>query len=93
MAANFRLALPKVCINSLDKGIGFVESCGFSNSRDLILDMIREIIVEVVLEGTFSVILDLKSNLVKFDHIFVDVLTILHGQIVQLVFCITNWVM
>ena len=80
-------------INSLDEGMEFVESRGFSNLGDLILDLIRETIVKVVLEGTFSVIPDLRNDLVEFDNIFVDALTILHGQMVQLVFRISNRVM
>ena len=79
---NFRLVLPIACINSLDKGTEFVESCGFSNSRDPVLDLIRETIVKVVLEGTFLVTPDLQSNPVEFDNIFVDALSILHGQMV-----------
>ena len=71
----------------------FVESHGFSDSRDLILDSIRETIVKVVPKGTFSVTPDLRSDPVEFDNIFVDVLTILHGQMVQLVFCISDQVM
>ena len=80
-------------VNSLDEGTEFVESCGFSNSRDLILDLIRETIVKVVPEGTFSVTPDLQSDPVEFDNIFVDALTILHGQMVQLVFHISDRVM
>ena len=90
---DFRLALPIARVNSLDEGTEFVESCGFSNSRDLVLGSIRETIVKVVLEGTFSVTLDLQSDPVEFDNIFVDALTILHGQMVQLVFCISDRVM
>ena len=51
LAVNLRLALPIACINSLDKGMEFVESCRFSNLRDLALNMIRETIVKVVPEG------------------------------------------
>ena len=88
-----RLALPIAHINSLDEGTEFVESHGFSDLRDLVLDSIRETIVKVVPEGTFSITPDLQSDPVEFNNIFVDVLTILHGQMVQLVFRISNWVM
>ena len=63
-----------MCVNSLDKGMEFVESRGFSNSRDLVLDSIRETIVKVVPKGTFSITLDLQSDPVEFDNIFVDAL-------------------
>ena len=55
LVINFRLVLPIACVNSLDEGMEFVESCGFSDLRDLILDMIRKTIEKVVPEGTFSV--------------------------------------
>ena len=90
---NFRLALPIVHVNSLDEGTEFVESHGFCDLRDLVLDSIRETIVKVVLKGTFFITPDLQSNLVESNNIFVDVLTILHGQMVQLVFCISDQVM
>ena len=51
--------LPIVPINNLDKGMEFVESCGFSDSGDLVLDLIKETVVKVVLEGTFSITPDL----------------------------------
>ena len=70
----------------------FVESCGFSDSRDLIFDLIRETIVKVVPEGTFSITLNLQSDPVASNNIFVDILAILHGQMVQLVFRISDWV-
>ena len=48
---------------------------------DLILDMIRQTIIKVVPEGTFSIALDLHCNLVELDHVLGDTLTILHGQV------------
>ena len=55
--------------------------------------MIRETIVEVVLKDTFSITLDLQSDPVEFDDVFVDVLTIFHRQMVELVVCIFNRIM
>ena len=61
--------------------------------RDLVLDMIQETVIKMVLEDTFSIAPDLYCNPVKLDHILVDVLTILHGQVVKLVPHISDRVM
>ena len=52
--------------------------------------MIRQTIIKVVLESTFSIALDLHCDLVELDHILGDMLTILHGQVVKLVLCISD---
>ena len=56
----------------------------------LILDMIRQTIIKVVLEGTFSIAPDLRHDPVKLDHILGDTLTVLHGQVVELVLRISD---
>ena len=55
--------------------------------------MIRQTFIKVVPEGTFSIALDLHHNPVEFDHVLGDMLTVLHGQVVKLVFCISDRVM
>ena len=57
---------------------------------DLILDTIRQTIIKVVPEGTFSIAPDLRCDLVELDHVLGDTLTILHGQVVELVLRISN---
>ena len=57
---------------------------------DLVLDMIRQTIIKVVLEGTFSIAPDLHCDPIELDHILGDMLTILHGQVVELVLCISD---
>ena len=57
---------------------------------DLVLDMIRQTVIKVVLEGTFSIALDLHRDLVELDHILGDMLTVLHGQVVELVLHISD---
>ena len=64
-----------------------------SNSGDLIFDMIRQTVIKVVPEGTFSIALELCRDLVELDHILGDMLTILHSQVVELVLCIFDRVM
>ena len=59
LPADLRLALPIVHIDSLGKLAKLGEGWRFPNVGDLILDVIRKAIVEVVLKGTFSVSSDL----------------------------------
>ena len=54
--------------------------------------MVREIIVKVVSEGTFSVAVDLQSNTVKLHDILVDASTILHHKVIELVLHISDGV-
>ena len=60
---------------------------------DLILDMIRQTIIKVVLEGTFSIAPDLYHDLVELNHILDDMLTVLHHQVVELVLYVSDRVM
>ena len=43
-----------------------------------------------MLESTFSIALDLHHNPVELYHVLGDTLTVLHGQVVKLVLCISN---
>ena len=61
--------------------------------RDLILDTIKETIINMVSDGTFSIVPDLCSDLVELDHVLVNTLTALHGQVVKLILHIFNRVM
>ena len=47
----------------------------------------------MVLEGTFSIVPDLHCDPVELDHVLGDMLTVLHGQVVELVLCISDRVM
>ena len=55
--------------------------------------MIRQTIIKVVPEGTFSIASDLCHDLVELNHILGDTLTVLHGQVVELMLRISNRVM
>ena len=47
----------------------------------------------MVPEGTFSIALDLHHDLVELNYVLDDTLTVLHGQVVELVLHISNRVM
>ena len=87
---DLRLALPIAHISQLSQQMEFREIMRLLNMGDLILDTIEETIIEVVLESTFAIAPDLYSNLVELYNTLVNALTILHGQVVKLMFCISN---
>ena len=61
--------------------------------RDLVLDSVRHPIVEDVAECTWTITMDLTGQAVKLDDVLADVLAILHREMIQLVFSISNRVM
>ena len=80
-------------VDQLCQRVELRESGRLTNAGDLVLDMIRQTSIKVVLEGTFSIALDLCHDPVELNHVLGDTLTVLHGQVVELVFCISNRVM
>ena len=74
----------------MSEGSEFGKGAGLPNTRDFILDVVRETVVKMVSEGSFSVAVDLQSDTVEFHDVFVDVLTILHHKVVELVLHISD---
>ena len=66
------------------------EGEGLPNARKLIFDAVRETVIKVVPEGTFSVTLDLRSNSIELHDILIDLLPVFHGEVVELVFSISD---
>ena len=93
LSTQLGLVLPVACIYRMSEGLEFGEGAGLPNTRNLIFHAVGETVVKVVLEGTFSIAVDLQSDTIKFYDIFVDALTILHHQVVKLVLCISDRVM
>ena len=90
MSAQLRLALPVAHIYCISEGSEFGKGAGLPDTRDFILNVVREAVVKMVLEGSFSVAVDLQGNTVEFHDVFVDVLTILHHKVVELVLHISD---
>ena len=61
--------------------------------RNLIFDAVGKAVIKVVLEGTFSITSDLQSNPIELHDILVDPLPVFHGEVVELVFSISDGVM
>jgi len=70
-----------------------IEGAGFANAGSFVLDAVGETAVEDVAESTIAIAADLASEVVKLDHVLVDFLSFFHGQIIQLVFGVSNRVM
>ena len=93
LPADLKLALPIVHIDSLGELVKLSEGWWLPDMGDLILDAIREAIVEVVLNSTFSVSLDLQSNPIELYDILCNSLTVLHGEVIKLMLGISYGVM
>ena len=87
------LALPIVHVDSLGELAKLSEGWWLPDVGDLILDVIREAVVDVVLKGTFSVSSDLQSNPIELNNILHNALTVLHGEVIKLVLSISNRIM
>lgn len=77
-------AFPVVGIDLLSQGLKAIEHGRFSNSAQLIFDLVREATVEVMLEGTIIIALELEGNMIELHHIAHDVVVLLHIKVVEL---------
>ena len=66
---------------------------GLPDARNLIFDAVGKAIIKVVPEGTFSITSDLRSNPIELYDVLVDPLPVFHGEVVELVFSISDGVM
>ena len=91
-AVEFRLALQIACIDCLDEVVEFEEGGWLAHMQNLIFDLVWEAIVENAPKTTFSIASDPTCQVVELDYILVDLLTILYGQILEFMLCISNWI-
>ena len=90
LVCTFSFALPIVSINGLCESAELKESTRFAHTRNFILDLIWKAIIEHVVEHTFTISFDLRGIMVKLHKIPINPVVILHGQMVQLMFCISD---
>ena len=86
------LALPIACVDSLGELAKLGEGWRLPNVGDLILHAIGEAVVEVVPKGTLSVSSHLQSKPIELNDILRNALTVLHGEVVELVLSISDGV-
>ena len=80
------LVLPIVCIDLLGECMQFIQSPWFTNPGQFVFYPVWKTSVEVVLEGTVTVALDLRGQPVGVHNILCDAVTILHLKVVELMF-------
>ena len=60
---------------------------------DLIFDAVRKSAVEDVAECAIAIAADLSGEAIELYNVLIDLLPFLHGQVVQLMFCISDRIM
>ena len=70
-----------------------IKGVGLSNVGDFIFDVVGETAVEDVAECAIAIAVDLFHEAIELYNIHIYFLSFLHGQVVQLVLCVSDWVM
>ena len=76
MTSLFSLALPVACIDLLHQHLHVMEGVQFPYMSDLILEPLRQPIIEVVLEGTFTIAVYLAHMAVELNDILGDLVIV-----------------
>ena len=82
MMSLFGLALPIVCIDLLHQHPHVVKGVRFPYMSDLILEPLRQPVVEMAPEGTFTIAAYLARMAVELNDVLGDPLIVRHGQVV-----------
>jgi len=85
-------ALPIARVDLLTKGPKPMQSQGFPNSSNLVFKAVWETGVEQAAECAISVVLDLRGKLVEVYNIPRNAVSILHPEMLKLMFSISNGV-
>ena len=78
----FGFALPVARVDLLRQHPHVVKGVRFPYASDLILEPLRQPIVEMVLGGTFTIAAYLAHMVVELDNVLGDLLIVQHGQVV-----------
>ena len=76
MTSLFSLALPVVCIDLLRQHPHVMEGVRFPYMSNLILELLRQPVVEVVLEGTFTIATYLACMAVELNDVLGDLVIV-----------------
>src|SRR5205807_2048324 len=83
-------ALPVVRIYFLGQVAQVVEVPWFANTADFVFDAVGQTRVEVVMKGTISVALDLRCDAVEFNHVLINMVVVLHLEVVKLILSVSD---
>ena len=87
------LTFPVSGIDFLGDSMKTIESARFTNVADLILDSIGEAGIEVVVQSTITISLNLGHDSIEVNHIAIHVMGVIHAEMIELVLGIGNRVM
>ena len=62
----------------------------FTDVTDFVLDSVRETGIEVMMQSTIAISLNLGCDSIEVNHIVVDTMGILHMKVVELMLGISN---
>ena len=82
MTSLFGLALPVAHVDLLCQHPHVIEGVGFPYMGNLTLEPLRQTIVEVVPEGTFTIARYMACVSVALDNVLGDLVVVQHGQVV-----------
>ena len=86
------LSFPVSGIDFLGDGAKTVESVWFTDAADHILDSVAETRIEVMMQSTITISLNLGCDLIEVDHIAINAMGVLHVEIIELMLGISNGV-
>ena len=82
MTSLFGLVLPVARVDLLCQHLHVMEGVRFPYMSNLVLELLRQPVVEVVLEGTFTIATYLACMAVELDDVLGDLVVVQHGQVV-----------
>ena len=85
--------LPVPGIDGLHKSAVTIKGVGLSDMGDFIFDAVGKNIVEDVAECAIAIAVDLSSEAIELYDVLIDFLPFIHGQVVQLMFCVSDRIM
>ena len=87
------LTYPVLGVDILGDSVKTIESVQFTNVADLVLDLVGETRIEVMMQGTITISLNLGCNSIEVNHIVIYMMGVLHAEMIKLVLSIGNGVM
>ena len=90
--SNLFLTFPVSGIDFLGDGAKTIESAWFTNAADLILDLVGETRIEVMMQSAIAVSPNLGCDLIEVDHIAINVMGVLHVEMIKQMLGIGNGV-
>ena len=85
--------LPVASVNLLHKGTKPIQQPRFAYMAELIFYSVWEAVIEIMLEGTISIALDLGSKAIEVNNVSCNVMVVLYLEVVKQVLGISDQIM